>query len=208
MKKTAENTALMDRYHAALNTMWGTDTGMVKYCLGTVQEIAALKNGMYFILEKQPIEKDFCFGYSTSFYSDEEEKAAWKMAAKAQNDESYFIRKNLEHFNRLLDALDDSMTFSVLCRHYDTKKPGLNSLRELSFRRIVEILNDFNGQANLEEIKGTEVPGRYYIMTDEDKEVARAAIKRAMEQHEKKVRTYLKRYGLSKVNAWTYWRDE
>ena len=208
MKKTAENIALMDRYRADLNALWGADNGMIKYCLEEVQEIVGLENGMYFTLEKQPIEKDFCFGYSTSFYSDEEEKTAWRMAEKARKDESYFIRKNLEHFTKLLESLDYSMNMAVLSRHYDTKKPELFNLRDLSFRRIVEILNDFNGQANLEEIKGTELPGKYYIMTDADKEIARATIKRAMESHEKKVRAYLKRYGLSKVRSWTYWRDE
>ena len=41
----------------------------------------------------------------------------------------------------------------------------------------------------------------------EELAIIRAAVQSAATAHEKRVETYLKRYGTSKVHTWTYWRD-
>lgn len=58
--------------------------------------------------------------------------------------------------------------------------------------------------------KGAELSDgrRVYIPTDDDRRRIAETYKKAAETHRKKVENYLKRYGLSKVNAWSYWRDE
>ena len=47
----------------------------------------------------------------------------------------------------------------------------------------------------------------YYRLTESDIGVVKSAYERAIQRQEKKVRAYLKRYGLSKIHAWSYWRD-
>lgn len=209
MKKNAETAALMDRYRADISAVWGPNESMIKYCLGQVQGIAELKDGRYFILEKQPIEKYFCYGYSLSRYDTEDYDRANRAADNALKDKNNFIRENMKRINQAIQALDDPYYMPVVRKCYPGHDCG--GLVSLEYERIVNILDDCGGSANLEEIKGTIIEGngrRYYILTDEEKEMVRAAYKVAAEQHEKKVLAYLKRYGLSKVHSWSYWQDE
>ena len=37
--------------------------------------------------------------------------------------------------------------------------------------------------------------------------LVKSAYESAMQRQDKKVRAYLKRYGLTKIRAWSYWRD-
>jgi hypothetical protein len=61
----------------------------------------------------------------------------------------------------------------------------------------------------------SELPGRSItihgvegkVATNEEIQLILDAYKEAAQAHEKKVNTYLKKYGTSKVNSWTYWRD-
>ena len=69
---------------------------------------------------------------------------------------------------------------------------------------------DVTGPAFLRELPGTKIRLRGcegHLATVEEIELILQAYKEAAADHEKKVRSYLKRYGTSKVNAWTYWRD-
>ena len=45
------------------------------------------------------------------------------------------------------------------------------------------------------------------LINDEEKQKLLDAYKRALEKKEKRVNTYLKKYGLSKLNTWTYLVD-
>jgi hypothetical protein len=44
-------------------------------------------------------------------------------------------------------------------------------------------------------------------MTVEDRQAILAGLKREREKFEKRLQTYLKRYGVSKIRTWTYWAD-
>lgn len=202
-------------YQKDLEKVYPKNAGMIKYCIGKTAGVVALKNNRYFTIEKKKIEKDFCFGYSLSRYDSEDYDRANAAARHASKSTEYFVRQNMKAFTDVFECLDNSgyrNYMPVLYEHYYPEY-GCPNLCALSFRRVGYILDDCGGSANLEEIKGTEKQehngGRkYYILTDEEKEIVRAAYKEAAAQHEKKVLAYLKRYGLSKVNTWTYWRDE
>ena len=45
-------------------------------------------------------------------------------------------------------------------------------------------------------------------LTTEEIDIVIEAYKKARAAFEKRLNTYLKRYGMSKVETWTYWRDE
>lgn len=201
-----------EMYQQDLTKVWHGNQRMINYCIGETMDIVVLNGGRYFIIEKEKIEKNFCFGYSLSRYDSEDYDRANDAARHANESTDYFIRENMKGFVGVLESLDDDYYMPVLYEHYYPEY-GCPNLCALSFRRVGYILDDCGGSANLEEIKGTEKKencgGRkYYILTDEEKETVRAAYKAAAAQHEKKVLAYLKRYGLSKVNTWTYWRDE
>ena len=46
-----------------------------------------------------------------------------------------------------------------------------------------------------------------YVPNDEEREIIAYGYAIAKQLHYKKVMAYLKRYGLSKVDTWTYWQD-
>lgn len=196
-------------YIKALNDVWPSNQKMREYCLGKLDEVVTLENGMFFIIEKRKIDRDFCFGYSLSSHDSESYDAANDMVNHAMSNENYFIRQNMKHYDHLLENLRDSNYMPVLETHYRDS----DDLKSLTFIRTAYVIEDQGGSACLEDIKGTisyrdgDKSRPYYIMNDQDIETAEAAILRCRERHEKKVRAYLKRYGLSKVNAWSYWRD-
>lgn len=204
-------TDLAATYQRDLQKVWHGNAGMVKYCTDKAAQIVGMENGRYFIIEKKKIRTDFCFGYSSSRYDTEDFDRANAAARHASENTDYFIRENMKEITGTLDLLDDDRYMPVLYEQYDSVY-GCPSLCALNFRRVVEILDDCGGSAYLEELKGTdkkEARGgrKYHILSDEEKEAVRNAFKAAAARHEKKVLAYLKRYGLSKVNSWSYWRD-
>lgn len=205
----------MEQYKNVLKTVWGTDQRIIDYCIKKTDDIVTLPNGMYFTIEKRKIETYFCFGYSDSRYDTKDYDDANRMAYHAAHSQDYFISENLKEFDQLIEALNEGNNLTsmpVLRPSY----PGYDcgNLNTLEFYRTANILDDQGGSAHLEALKGTiayrcgnkNTP--YYILTEEDKKIIRDAINAAKERHEKKVRAYLKRYGMSKVHAWSYWQDE
>ena len=206
------NTDLTTTYQRDLQKVWHGNARMIKYCTDKAAQIVGMENGRYFIIEKKKIRTDFCFGYSLSRYDTEDYDRANAAARHASENADYFIRENMKEITGTLDLLDDDRYMPVLYEEYDPVY-GCPNLCALNFRRVAEILEDCGGSAYLEELKGTdkkEARGgrKYHILSGEEKEAVRNAFKEAAARHEKKVLAYLKRYGLSKVNSWSYWRDE
>ena len=85
-------------------------------------------------------------------------------------------------------------------------------LAKIDFYKLSKVLDDCGGSAYLEELPGKEIfekgSGRNYRIADKEEiEKILEAYKEAAAAHEKKIDAYLKRYGTSKVDAWTYWVD-
>lgn len=212
MSKQKFDSNLLHAYQDALHSVWGNDQHMIDYCLKKTDDIVSIPNGLYFTIDKQEIEKNFCFGYSLSKYDNEDYDSANRMAAYAAQSQDYLIRQNLKHYLSILNTLENEnghTYMTVLQKAYPDYDVG--NLTGLNFYRMDAILEDQGGSACIEEIKGTiayRFGQEYYILSDKDIEIVKAAIVRAMERHEKKVRAYLKRYGMSKVRTWSYWQDE
>lgn len=207
--------ALMEKYRALLERVWHGDEKMIRYGLGKVAEITELSNGLFFTIEKERIETDFCFGYSDSPYNTEDYDRANNMAHHARTNEDYFFNENMKKYREALEILNTGERHYV--RYMPTLHPCYTEYDEnrrycaLRFLTVGDVLEALGGSGDLEAIKGTTINSRgydYYVCTDEDLDRIRAAYDRVLNSHEKKVRAYLKRYGLSKVNSWSYWRDE
>lgn len=159
-------------------------------------------------IEKQGIEKDFCFGYSDSRYDTEDYDRANDMAYHARTSEEYFISENMKSYKNTLDNLRPAADWN---RDYMLVLRGSGEVKSLGFVRPCDVLEALGGSGNLDEMPGKTLCVRFadsYILKDEEIAAIRAGYEKAMKSHEKKVKAYLKRYGLSKVNSWSYWRDE
>lgn len=199
--------AAPDEIRAEYAKIWDT-TNMVDYCTKKVASCAKLPTGELIPIEKQSILTQFCFGESGYDYDD-----ALKSAAHARNSQEYFIHENMARFDRMLKDIEDHMHLSGDYLMALTGNEEKSRIRHISFEKITKILDDLGGSAHLDSLKMGQVikengsGRRYRIVTDEEARIILDAYKRAAAAHRKKLNSYLKRYGLTKVHAWTYWRD-
>lgn len=156
-----------------------TNGGKSKYAVGAIK-----MNGAYWFIEKPSIENRFCFhdeGPDYEFYkslSNEERLAA------------YFKSKNLSKFNNKIERIEkgDKHTQDkrVWYKIHDGARLELR-FYELGFR-------------------DNEACG-WKLCTDEEKSVILKGLKFGRDMLEKRLNTYLKKYGVSKIHTWTYWAD-
>lgn len=143
---------------------------------------ARLSNGDIVVISKPRIETRFCFGESGYDYDE-----AVQSAEVARTSEAYFKRENLSELRHWISVLENptDSTVDVLVFSNDS---GIASVTYCSpaFRLSLGV--------------GDEV-------SETDRVILLDAYRAAYAAFEKRLDTYLKRYGLSKVRAWTYWRD-
>ena len=197
--------------------VWQGSEKMVNYCVNKAAQLIELESGDFIAIEKQSIKKRFCFGESGYDYED-----AAEMAHHAKTSESYFKRENMKEFRGWLETINDqytmhnddavSMPSSVLAiaEHCYTGQPDTSPLKGLNEFRSNEILEALGGSAYVRELPGAHFERwgiKYRIPTLKELDTIRAGYEIATKEHEKKVDTYLKKYGMQQVHTWTYWRD-
>lgn len=188
---------------------WSSEK-MINYYVSKVAAVATLPNGDVITIDKQGIETRFCFGESG--YDMEE---AVEAAHVARTSQEYFKRENMADYNRKIEMLEGIQNGSINYRVFigDTAYTGQSEdckLRFFRFDSLSDVIEALGGSCYLDEIPGKKLflNGNYgRIATDEEVTAILEAYKEAAKAHEKKVDSYLKRYGTSKVHAWTYWRD-
>ena len=150
--------------------------------IACADNVVVLDGGEIFIINKPRIETEFCFGES-GYDADE----AAKSAERVRTDEDEFVRLNIEETNqwKRLHWLRTGMVNNRKLKLY--KSPWHDGTYYL----------DWGGQLNEDAEE----------LTDSDTEKLIEGYEKALENFGKRLRAYLKRYGLSKVHSWTYWRD-
>lgn len=168
----------------------------VDYHKKNTARIYKTADGKLIPLEKPRIETHFCFGYSDSAYDTEDYDRANEMAHHARTQEDYFLSENRDKIGSKIKSLENNDDYSTLKHfifnqsHQGKKVYGLTSF----------------------------YLGRWFDMNEKDKafyqpleEVDRLglieAYKKVLEDFEKRLQTYLKRYGLKNIKSWSYWRD-
>ena len=192
-----------EAYLEAIRGIYGNDQGMIDWCVKEAQTVVCVA-GRLLPIEKRKVEKRFCFGYSDCGQGPDYMTATVR-ADNARNNPEYFKRENLKYYREWLDDIDGFNALS-LCPSY-----GRGPISYLAAYDWWEVLDSVGGEARMEALKGTtvKVNGREaYILTDKDREIIREAYQQAMKAHEKKLDSYLKRYGTSKIQAWTWWLDD
>lgn len=187
---TSKDLALMDEYLAEIKRHWKGD--MVDYFRKKASSIIKLSNGGLMCFEKPSIETSFCFGYSLSSIDSEDFDRANNMANHARTNEQYFLDENLAAFDSKFSGLTEENWQPCLRQViYGDDKLNIFSLRWMTH---------FDWQYNRNE--ETDFP-----LNDEDRKAICDAMHHERAKFEKRLHTYLKRYGLSKIKSWSYWRD-
>ena len=162
------------------NTYW------LDYYLKNLDSVVEIDDKYYWGIEKPSIKTSFCFGYGFCGVStDEDEKKASDMAMKASTDKQYFIDKNMAKMEDLKKSVEKAKTF---CFNGDDGELFL--IDEMYFQKYP-----------------FDTPQIYRDIRPEEKKTILKMVEAATERFRKRLNVYLKRYGLSKINSWSYLSD-
>ncbi len=149
------------------------------YYSKTFEEIISIGDKFYLT--------SLCFGAGFNGKALEEElRSAREGARKAREDEEFFINENMEEagISRIIKELENKEKYCFVLG--DDMSPDC-SRTEISFGNFF-----------------MKFVAWQRLATDEERELILAAYERVKASFEKRLKTYLKRYGLSKVRSWSY----
>lgn len=187
---------LKAKYMNIISTeVWKNDQHMIDYANKSVSYVVELEDGDITDIDKPSIETSFCFGYGYCGVSTEDDyKNAQSMAQHASESENYFLTENLKGINQTIEAYEDALGGSYHKPYKRVKycgSPADSKLKGISFfDSLYDVIPDGCRVLSKNEIKS---------MITGYEEVKK--------KFEKRLHTYLKRYGLSKVRTWTFLSD-
>ncbi len=136
----------------------------------------------YYLIEKLKIENRFCFhdeGPDYDFYC--------SLIKDEKKLEQYFISENENEFTKKIKYMKKSELFFV------TNK----ECRQIYLCGCEMDAQRFYAGPNFE----------YHRITDEERKAIIDGLEYGLSELRKRLNTYLKRYGTSKIHTWTYWAD-
>lgn len=175
--------------------VYTTGSDMHKYCVNKASDAVVLESGMIFIFEKPSIEKSFCFGYRLSSVDTQEYDEANEMASSVHNDGgSYFKAYNLRSFERFEDELNE------------VAECPENYFVQASYSGEVKICSYFQDACRYRYDYG-KLPEGATLLTAADVKNLKKVNASEKAKFEKRLNTYLKKYGTSKLRSWSYWSE-
>ena len=163
-----------------------------------------LKFGDCFLgFEKPSIQTRFCFGYGQNGISTEEDyEGARSQERNMETNQQAFINANLEDLNKSIKNLQE-----FIDNFFDNK----NTCFSARYNKIFICKNSYNHLAYLAwSWDYGNIRNKDDILKEATKEDLLLIIevyKQQIENFKKRLNTYLKRYGLSKLRTWTYLVD-
>ena len=183
---------LKEVYKNCVEDIWSDQT-MIDYSIKNADYIVEFSNGNIAEIDKPTIKKDFCFSHGyCGVTTDEEEDRANRCVEIASSDEKYFYDENMKDLYETIENLEKAKKRDNLyqCQAY-TGQSEDNILRAYTCK------NMYNENRLKEEDK----------LSREDIDRIIEGYKEVIKKFDKRLKTYLKRYGLSKVKAWSYLSD-
>lgn len=201
--------SLMCEYMREWAKVWKDDKSMLDYERKRFSGAVRLQNGGILFFEKPSMKTEFCFGYSSCGQGQSYDEA--REEERLAGTEDYFLHANLDDMDGGIKALECNCRFPD--NEYHSRYYGKTwYIQRLSYDNQKEPLNLWTFRAWREYDVDTEpwryTPGTYEKMTDTDRHTILGGLRRERGKFEKRLRTYLKRYGTSKLRTWTYWMDE
>ncbi len=185
--------------------VWAKSPKMQEFERKQVGYIIELSNGKIICLDKPSIEKDFCFGYGIyGITTDEEMKAASAACRRAEEDVHYFKEKNLQNIDTEIRQIQEALASDF----YEVwVKPAYLGQPDDSKLVRYRILDDYESPDYDKDEPDGKGPNGMQKLCKADVERILDGLYERRKLFEKRLNTYLKRYGLSKVTTWTFLRD-
>lgn len=188
-----ENAERKKRYiDIIMREAFHNDDGMRKYFEKEIFSVVDV-DGYLIPIDKSRIETRFCFGHGQNGIStDEEEENACRLAKNAETNENYFLRENLDPVDRYIERVQKHDEIRLHVNYYGSPADSL--------ARCLVFIDPWSNPAEWKENSGP-------IMSDAGRAKMVEALKEERANFEKRLNAYLKRYGLSKLDVWTYLVD-
>ena len=166
-------------------------------------EYALKFDNNFLCFEKPTIKTSFCFGYGQNGISTQKDyEGARKQERNMETNQHAFINANLEALNK---SIEDIETF--ISQWIDKEEKFFSSRYNKIFicKNSCDHLAYLTWSWDYENIRNKEMIIRE--ATKEDLILIIEVYKQQIENFKKRLNTYLKRYGLSKLRTWTYLVD-
>lgn len=186
-------------YLAEMAKAWGDDASMMRYFEKELSGVYELTDGKLFAYEKPRIETRFCFGYGYCATStEEEEREADRMAEHAAKSEKYFMAQNLKCIDELIVMVKTGRPSNA----YDWEEYTVKLSPKYIGSPDIKVWNiTAKRLGEPDSINGKNMA---IDLTEADRALLLAALEAERDKLKKRLKTYLKRYGMSKVKTWSY----
>lgn len=183
-----KNSDLWQAYRLEIQKVYPQNLRMQNYCIENVSDLLQLDNGLIYAFEKPSIRKDFCFGFGQNGVTDKKSyNNALSMSHHASKSEQYFIDENLAEITKTIKSLEKGA--KAFARRSYTRFDGV---------KLCDIYVP-TWQQRLDENE--------FWLNAAEQQCYLNKLKSEKAKFEKRLKTYLKRYGLNKVHSWTYLID-
>lgn len=187
--------------------------GDAEYMEKRTAAVIRLNDGLLVAIEKPRIQKHFCFNRDCNGISTEEtEQQADEMAEYASTDESYFLGENLqpilEDYKQFAteEITDEDIRKNYYFNRTKYKSPAVHKKHYLRHDERMAYISFYDDP---EKICGGEdkKPEEARWLEPNEIDEIKKAYKQVIADFKKRLQTYLKKYGLSKLKVWTYYSD-
>lgn len=184
------NKELKARLTEEFAKVYKTDEKMIKFCVDSISGMVELESGSMYCFEKPSIETRFCFGYGQNGISTEEDFENAVACRKRISQKEAFFAANMEKFNDLEKTFNyEGNVYGTY--KYDKTEMNLRNLYTEDYKRYWGKIHGIVAE----------------VLTETDKINLLKELENQKKMFEKRLETYWKRFGASKLKTWTYLVD-
>ena len=182
--------ALLPDYMAEMAKVW--QGSMLEHCKRNFSYAIRLDGGELVVFNKPEIKNRFCWADEGPSLEDYE-----RTTSSEENLKRYFIAANLKSFDDKIELLQSLKTDDW----------RTNCIKRCDgFEKDVQVWRW--GAYDLCDVRERPyIYGDIKPLSESDRVAILEAVKHERSKFEKRLNSYLKRYGVSKLHTWTYWRD-
>ena len=189
MKKTLANDKV---FTDALTATYGE---VCDYTVKHTSNYLRLGNGMVHLFPKPPVETRFCFGHGQNGISTDEEQEFAHDACKAVSEKEGFFAANMEYFS----------DYDKFFREIEENHSKIYAFVNRTKGYICDLFCDYDIW-EMKHYYGQKVDTAY-VLTENDIANLKKMVEEEKAKFIKRLETYWKRFGNTKLHTWTYLVD-